>query len=792
MRHRSPLESPVLLRIRPDGGSGAGQEEDLVSKPDNVLLRREPGGVLVAKVADFGLARADVDTLDPEPRGPDSELIALARNSVLSQGMTRVDAVVGTPLYMSPEQHVAGSIDARSDQFSFCVALFAALYGKHPYDGDTLEQLARGASSPRRPAPPVGSRVPKWLHRLCLRGMQPDRAARFPDMGALLAEVDRRHGRVGRVGLAIFGSLAVGITLAIGLASRGPAIDACGGGPARMQGVWDASVQIGAERAFGATGAVYAGDAWTATRAQIDVWKGEWLRMHRDSCEATARGEQSSGRLDLRMQCLERRRQELAALTDLYVHADKQVVRGAFDAALALPAVDGCQDPPAPGPHVDPPPADRLDAIEAARGLLATSRSLRTAGKTKDALARAREASDVAAAIPYAPLHAEVQLALGTAQLFEGEYEPAIPTLADAVGSALHVGDDARLFDGLLHLMTITGAKLGRDKEAAAWDALARGVLARTGAAPRDEADLLFEQANVDLTAARFTAAAARLERAVSLLTAVYGPDSPHHRHMLNSLGLAYLRSGRIAEGQSMVVRAIAIGEAASGPNHPELVFSLNNLAYSYERHGRYAETIAVLRRAQAILSENSGPDHPTVGMLRHNIASMLRARGDLVNARLEADESVRILEAKLGPEHPTLAGALAARGEIRLESGDLPGARADLQRADDMHREILGPDHPARTFGLLGLGRVALAEDRPADALAPLELGLRLFPVGEGEPDELGQLHFALARALWSTSDRPRATTLLTEARAELLSAGAPGLRHLAELDRWLADHPA
>jgi tetratricopeptide (TPR) repeat protein/tRNA A-37 threonylcarbamoyl transferase component Bud32 len=794
METRHPWQDVLDLFVQAGRGLAAAHAVGLVHrdfKPDNVLLRREPGGALVAKVADFGLARSDDDAKSPEPRGPDSELIALTRNSMLEHGMTRVGAVVGTPLYMSPEQHLAGPVDARTDQFSFCVALFEALHGERPFSGDTLEQLAEGAANPRRAPPPPGSKVPKWLQRLCLRGLQPDREARFPSMDALLAEIDRSRGR-GRAGLALAGSLALA-GLALGIAAaRGPNLDACGGGPARMQGVWDEPVQTAAEQAFRASGTIYAGDAWTATRAQIDRWQGEWLHMHRDSCEATARGEQSAERLDLRMQCLERRRQELAALTDLYTRADKQVVRRAFDAALALPAVDGCEDPPAPGLHIDPPAPDQLPAIEAARGALAVVRTLSNAGKSKDALARAREALDLATPLAYPPLQAEARLALGQAQAASGDDEPAIPTLADAVGAALHVGDDARLFDGLLSLIDVSGWKLGRDKEAAAWAALARGVLARTGTTPRDEARLLVLEANVDIAAARNAEAATRLERALGLLTELHGPNSPRLGNALNSLGSAYLRSGRYAEAETLLVRATALAEAAGGPSHPDVVTPLNNLALSHERQGRYADAIAALRRARAILSENSGPDHPNVGLIQQNIAGMLRLSGDLVSARSEAEGALKIVEAKLGPEHPIVAGVLVVRGEVLHDSGELAAARADFQRADDLRRTLLGAEHPTRAYGLLGLGRVALAEGRPSEALAPLELGLKLTLATESDPVDLGQLRFELARALWATGDRPRATTLIAEARAGLLAAGVTGERTLAELDRWLAENPA
>ncbi len=50
--------------------------------------------------------------------------------------------MIGTPAYMAPEQLRGGAADARSDQFSFCVALFEALYGERPFAGGSLEELA--------------------------------------------------------------------------------------------------------------------------------------------------------------------------------------------------------------------------------------------------------------------------------------------------------------------------------------------------------------------------------------------------------------------------------------------------------------------------------------------------------------------------------------------------------------------------------------------------------------------------------------------------------------------------
>jgi serine/threonine protein kinase len=158
-----------------------------------VLLSRDPAsGRMRAQVADFGLARRD-DEAGPEEI-EDTEVV-LSRSSMLDHGLTRVGAIVGTPMYMSPEQHVGAPVDPRTDQFSFCVALFEALYGYRPFDGETVELLAMAANLSAARAAADGHRCAGVVASLCLRGLQPDREARFPGMDALLDEVERGRSR---------------------------------------------------------------------------------------------------------------------------------------------------------------------------------------------------------------------------------------------------------------------------------------------------------------------------------------------------------------------------------------------------------------------------------------------------------------------------------------------------------------------------------------------------------------------------------------------------------------------
>jgi serine/threonine-protein kinase len=129
-------------------------------KPANALLGSD-GRV---RVVDFGLARA-TGGAEPAASAPG-----------LDVEVTNTGELIGTPAYMSPEQAKGTRVDGRSDQFSFCVALYEALYGERP---------------PSVPPPnPPRSEIPPRIHTAIRRGLSKPPEGRYPSMESLLTALE--------------------------------------------------------------------------------------------------------------------------------------------------------------------------------------------------------------------------------------------------------------------------------------------------------------------------------------------------------------------------------------------------------------------------------------------------------------------------------------------------------------------------------------------------------------------------------------------------------------------------
>ena len=447
------------------------------------MLLRSDGTV---QVFDFGLARAASETGVPDDLARPRTLQETWMTS-LSQPLTQYGAYVGTPAYTAPEQRGGEQVDERSDQFSFCVALYEGLFGNRPYSGENIYALELAKVNGRIDPPRRKVRLPRRLLRAVLRGLEADPEGRWPTMPALLAELERHLPRHRGLILAACGLVGLlGGALGFELATRGPV---CTGATAAFAGAWGEAPRVALERSFAATGLAYAEDTAARVGARLGEYQQRWLAAHTDACEAThVRRSQSPELMDRRLRRLEQRRDQLEALLAVYAAADAEVVQHAVAAAAALPAPESCGDPRARGRDEDlSADPERLAALGEQRRRLAAADAQSSAGHYATARTIAEAALAAAEALGDRALRAEAGHSLGHAQGRLTAFTDAESTLAAAYFDALAIERDDLAIELGIRLAIMVGDQLARPAEGRLWARHVDALLDRSGRAPAHE-----------------------------------------------------------------------------------------------------------------------------------------------------------------------------------------------------------------------------------------------------------------------------------------------------------------
>jgi len=226
---RGKLPPQVVVRIATDVARGLAAahaagvtHRDL--KPSNVLVRAQDGQ---AMIADFGISRLHQGPVDVAAgRSPEPQALKL----------TREGALIGTPLYMAPEQ-LDGRTDIGpgADVYAFGMVVYEAATGKHPHPASTLEELR----SMRRdsPVPPLAAARPELPRAFCEvidRALAREKTDRWASGVELLAALEgaarppvRRWPAFAAIGVVV----AAGAGLLAVVARGRPATTSPAGGP---------------------------------------------------------------------------------------------------------------------------------------------------------------------------------------------------------------------------------------------------------------------------------------------------------------------------------------------------------------------------------------------------------------------------------------------------------------------------------------------------------------------------------------------------------------------------------
>jgi serine/threonine protein kinase/Tfp pilus assembly protein PilF len=143
-------------------------------KPENLMLRRDG----TVKVLDFGLAK-----LTEMPDSVDTEAPTSFK--------TDPGAVMGTAMYMSPEQASGSALDARTDIFSLGVVVYELVAGRLPFEGSTSREMIASLLNEREPQPLArySSEVPVELERIVSKALRKNRDERYQTIKDMLLDL---------------------------------------------------------------------------------------------------------------------------------------------------------------------------------------------------------------------------------------------------------------------------------------------------------------------------------------------------------------------------------------------------------------------------------------------------------------------------------------------------------------------------------------------------------------------------------------------------------------------------
>jgi serine/threonine-protein kinase len=615
-------------------------------KPQNIMLT--PDGR--AKVLDFGIARSTIaelalpiSDLEPietreAPHDPERTFhlrSGTASSSEFSGALTEQGSVVGTVLYMSPEQAAGRELSEASDMFSIGIVLQELLTGAPVYPPVALPLLIfRVADNESYPVTGVDPEIARLVEDLKhpTPARRPTAVETLERLRYLLDKPNRLRRRRLKVAVVTGAFALLSIVLAV--------------------------------------------VSWLALSEKRARTRAEELALERDREAQRANREATTAN------------RVVEFLVGLFEEADPEKARGREVSVKEIVAAGGRRigerlvDEPLVQARLQETLGSiswKLGDFEAAASLLATARAT---------VERERGGDD--------PALAELFALSGAVAIDQGRFDEAAKHLARAERifermPAPPVEDRARTFNYLGALADAQGDLDGAERHYR--DSL---QLLRTQPEPpaRDLALLLNNLAVIAWRRADYRAAEAAFRESLALNEELLGADHPHLAAQLNNLGILSRDLGDFAESERLHGRALTIAEKALGPEHPDVASILNSLARLYGRQERIAEGKALLERALEICRAAYGRHAETATTLLR-LGDFERRSGQLARAAQLIPSARATLAELLGAGHPRLVEAWTAEGRLRLALGQPRAARDAFVEARRVGILALGEEHP-------------------------------------------------------------------------------------------------
>jgi eukaryotic-like serine/threonine-protein kinase len=737
-------------------------------KPSNVLVMLHDGQPLV-KVIDFGIAKALHQPLTEKTIH------------------TQFSQMIGTPLYMSPEQAEMGGldIDTRSDIYSLGVLLYEMLTGTTPFD---KQRLARAAyeeflriirdEEPPRPSTRLSSlgdtattvainrgldvrRLSQFLagdlDLVVMKALEKDRNRRYDSASAFADDVERylrdeaivarppsqfyrlrkfaRRNRGSMIAAATVSTilvLATGFSVWQALRARHAEGNALAAADVAMRSERAAVTAAAAEKQAKDEAVARAAE----TEAVLDFVETRVIAAARPAGEAGGLGREVGLRkaIESSLPYVEygfpgrplieaRLRRTLA--DSFYLLGDTAKSTKQAESAVALYTRQLG-------------PKDRNTLLSR----VALANAYERAGRLLDGRLLQEETLALQKEV-LGPVHRDTLMSmndLATTYYHLGRRAEAL-ALREKTLSLLKSSLGPFHVDTLkaMHNLALSYEEMGRAGEALE---MQKEVLAlRKAALGPEHPDTLSAMCNLavsDIRLSRYADAIKLQEQTLPLQEAKLGPEHIDTLRTLINLALTYSRVGRIKDAIKLQEEAVARATAALGRDHHETLNCRSNLAQTYCKAARFRDAARLQEETWAIEKVRLGPDHPQTMRSMRELATIYAELGRYADALNLNEQVLALSKAKLGPEHPDTLDSMDDLARTYYLLNRFSEALKVYEQTRAIKEARLGADHPDTLIIAHNIGKCYEALGRLADALKlhKKTLELRKARLGLAHPD--------------------------------------------------------
>jgi serine/threonine protein kinase/Flp pilus assembly protein TadD len=264
-----------------------------------------------------------------------------------------------------------------------------------------------------------------------------------------------------------------------------------------------------------------------------------------------------------------------------------------------------------------------------------------------------------------------------------------------------------------------------------------------------------------------------KLEEARKMLTEVVagrqrilGPLHPSTLKSESDLGFVLAEQGKLREARKMLEETKERQARILGEDNKHTLGTMNDLATVLNQQGQRERACAMLKEVLARRAANLGEEHPAMLNPMMNLAVTLKSQGKLPQARELAEKGLALSKRTLGPQHPKTVMAMGELAGILADQRELPAAFKLNEQSIALSEQILGPKHPRTLLCRANKALILSKQGKHRQARELLEQTLKDFEnvLGPEHPDTVKTIYELAGMALEENDPRR-----LREARTRL-----------------------